>query len=75
MNQWIRFFVGSPRRFLCTLVGLAGLGMIVDAKPGLVSGTLNNVLNELQPVVGMLIVTGLTILIMTHMIRSIFKGK
>jgi hypothetical protein len=49
-NEWLRFFLGSPRRFLLTLAGLFIL--VAMAAPQVAALALSNVLNAFIAAVG-----------------------
>ena len=65
MRQWIRFFVGTPQRFLATL---AGIGLIVVLiNPTLLEIAVDRLLMAVNPLLG----PALTILIVLAGIRII----
>lgn len=65
MRQWVRFFVGTPQRFLATL---AGIGLIVVViNPLLLAIAVGNLLVAVSPLLG----PALTILIVLAGIRII----
>lgn len=68
MNTWLRFFVGTPQRFLGTF---AVLGMItVVIFPGLLRTAVERLVYEITPVVGLVLV----ILVMFAGFRIMFGG-
>ena len=68
MNTWVRFFVGTPQRFLGTL---AVIGMItVISFPGLLRTAVERLVAEITPVVGL----ALVILVMLAGLRIMFGG-
>jgi hypothetical protein len=74
MRTWIRFFVGTPQRFLYTLLGLAIVAVL--AKPGLLTMTFNRLMAEVQPILAPLINFGVTVAIIIIMLRVAFNiGK
>ena len=65
MRHWIRFFVGTPRRFLATL---AGIGLIVVMiNPLLLAIAVARLIDAISPILG----PALTILIVLAGIRII----
>lgn len=54
MRRWIRFFLGSPQRFVASLVGVGFIVCLIS--PGLFEQTMSQavsaVILALQPVVG-----------------------
>ncbi len=65
MDQWVRFFVGTPQRFLATL---AGIGLIVVLiNPTLLEIAVDRLLMAINPLLG----PALTILIVLAGIRII----
>lgn len=53
MNNWIRFFLGTPQRFLRTGVAV-GL-VVVMINPGLLQTAFTRLVAELSPVIGQVI--------------------
>ena len=50
MRQWVRFFLGTPQRFLATL---AGIGLIVVIfNPLLLAVAVNSLLEAINPLLG-----------------------
>lgn len=60
MGQWIRFFVGTPQRFVGTslVVGL----IVVLTNPGLLRTAGERLVAEVSPLVGPAIMLGIVIL-------------
>ncbi len=72
MNRWINFFLGSPQRFLGTLVGVGFVICLIS--PTLFERALNQaitaVITALQPLIG----PCLTLIIVFAGIRMILGG-
>lgn len=69
MNQWVRFFFGTPRRFVTTL---AVIGMIVVLfEPGLLRLAAERLVAELSPLLGPV----LAIVIVFAGLRLIIFGR
>jgi hypothetical protein len=47
--MWIRFFVGTPQRFIVTLVSFIALLAFVNLYPGLLSSACEQLMVELTP--------------------------
>lgn len=74
MRTWVRFFVGTPQRFLYTLLGLAIVAVLV--KPGLLALTFNRLMAEVQPILASAISLGVTIAIIVFMVKMVVSpGK
>lgn len=69
MGNWIRFFIGTPQRFLRTLIGV-GL-IVVLLKPGLLGLAVNRFLQETGPLMGPI----LTVVIVFAGLRIILFGR
>jgi uncharacterized protein YaaW (UPF0174 family) len=69
MNQWFRFFFGTPRRFLTTLTVIGMI--IVVIQPGLLRLAGERLVNELSPLLGPV----LAIIIIFAGIRLILFGR
>jgi len=70
MNEWFRFFLGSPERFLRTTIGLCIIAVLV--KPSILVDAVNHVFIAIQPLIGPLI----TIAIVLYGIKLILRrGK
>lgn len=68
MNTWMRFFLGTPQRFLGTA---AVFGMItVISFPGILRTAMERLAYELTPVVGL----ALTMLVVLAGLRIMFGG-
>lgn len=68
MNQWVRFFFGTPGRFLVTASVVAGLAAVSKIWPGLIHSSLCQLAQELSPLLqlGLMLVimgVGLTIIV------------
>lgn len=72
MNQWVAFFLGSPRRAMWTL-GLVAF-IICLISPSLFSIALNNFFGAILAVVGPLLPSILLLLIIIWGFRVMFKG-
>jgi len=48
--EWIRFFFGTPRRFLATTT-ILGM-VVVILRPGLLASAVEGLINELMPLLG-----------------------
>ncbi len=69
MGRWVRYFIGTPERFMRTVV-VFGL-IIVILNPGLLASAANQLIAELSPLLG----PALTILIVLAGIRMILGGR
>jgi hypothetical protein len=67
--EWFRYFFGTPRRCVTTLIVL-GL-IIVMVFPGLLYSAVNQLLSELMPLLG----PALTIVIVIGGLRMILFGR
>lgn len=57
MKKWLRFFVGTPLRFLWTAIGVVCLLMVVTIRPGLLQRTTEQLMAEIGgPILLLLIV-------------------
>ena len=72
MRTWVRFFVGTPQRFLWTLLGLAVVAVLV--KPGLLAMTFNRLMAEVQPILAQAISLGVTLAIIVFLL-GVVTGK
>ncbi len=62
MGQWLRFFFGTPQRFMTTAVVIGGIIVLVN--PGLLGRAVNGLVQELWPVnVIVLVFCGIRILL------------
>ena len=68
MNEWVSFFIGSPKRFLSTCAGIAVVAAII--KPELVLWVVVRLLEAVNPVLGPIL--QLAFLVMA--IRIMFSG-
>ena len=68
LNEWIRFFFGTPKRFLWSAL-VVGL-VVVTINPGLLQSAVVRLLQELTPLIGPL----LSILIIIVALRVIVGG-
>lgn len=69
MGKWIKFFLGTPRRFAYSSVGV-GL-VIVSIQPGLLAVALQRLVVEVQPLLGPV----LAFVIVYAGFRLIFSGR
>lgn len=69
MKNWIRFFLGSPQRFLWTIAGTGVIAAVLD--PSLPARAVNAVLVAVVPIIGPLVAIALGI----AAIRFIIFGK
>lgn len=58
--MWIRFFIGTPARFIATALVVAALAAVSKVWPGLIASSLAGLAKELGP----LLQVGLTFVIM-----------
>lgn len=75
MNQWVAFFVGTPQRFLGTLVAVAVIAGAIH--PPLMARAVSNLsasINALVPLIGPLGALLLVLWGCSIMLRSIFGG-
>jgi hypothetical protein len=68
--NWARFFLGTPVRFIMTLVVVAALAAVSKIWPGMIQSALSQLAQELSP----LLQVALTIIIIGFGIRIIFNG-
>lgn len=68
MGRWIRYFIGSPERFMRTVVVFGLIAVILN--PGMLRVAAGRLINELSPLLG----PALTILIVLAGIRLIIGG-
>ena len=68
MRQWVRFFLGTPRR-LVTTFGMVGL-IVVMIFPGLLRMAVDRLMTELAPLLG----PAITLVIVFAGIRMILFG-
>lgn len=68
MNQWIQFFLGTPRRFLGTLVAL-GFATIVVYPEGF-RALVDRVIFALSPAIAPLITAGIIWLLLRNILTS-----
>lgn len=68
MRNWIRFFVGTPQRFLGTLAALAVVVVVVE--PSLLNVIASRLFQAVSPLLGPLIQVG----ILVFALRIIFRG-
>ena len=59
MNQWFRYFLGTPQRFLRSFV-VVGL-IVVILNPGLLALAVNRFLGEMNPLIGPLLQIGIVV--------------
>jgi branched-subunit amino acid transport protein len=70
LGQWVRFFLGTPQRFLRTLIGVAIMTAFV--KPEILVNAVNGLYLAVQP----LIAPAITIAIVVYAIKIIVsRGK
>ena len=69
MRAWITFFVGTPQRFLYTLLGISLLTVLVW--PGLLRMAVERLVAELSP----LLAPVLTIFVIFIGLRVMFGGR
>ncbi len=68
MGNWIRFFVGTPRRFLATAAVLGLIAVMIN--PGLLRTAVERLLVEVSPLLGPVI----SLIIVIGALRIIFSG-
>lgn len=68
MNIWVKFFIGTPKRFLSTLIGISLV--VVMIHPQILYDAVNHFLAAISPLLG----PALTILIVLTGIKIILKG-
>lgn len=73
MQQWVRFFLGTPRRFLTTLGFLCLIGVLVE--PGLLGKACTRLMIEIQPVLGPALQLGIIVAIVVFMLKAALRGK
>lgn len=73
MDNWVRFFIGTPRRFLTTLVSLAVVFFIVF--PSVLRGMLEGLMRELLPLIAPLFQIGVIALVLVFMARALLGRK
>lgn len=73
MNNWIRFFIGTPQRFLVT-AGFVGL-VVVMIKPGLLQMAVNRLLAEISPLFGPIIQIAILIFAFKIIFSAFSGGK
>jgi hypothetical protein len=75
MNMWLRFFVGTPQRFLVTLVSFIVLLAFVNLYPGLLSSACEQLMAELTPLFMQTIQLGFVVVVLIFMVRAAFGKK
>jgi len=70
MSVWLKFFIGTPQRFLGTLAGFAVLAVMIS--PGLLQNVLGRVVSEVGPLMGPLFAIAVMFLGIRHIV---FGGR
>ncbi len=74
MNRWIRFFIGSPQRFLATLLAVGVIVCMIN--PALFEQALSNAVSAILHSLGPLLGPVLAVVIVFAGLRMIvFGGK
>lgn len=68
MNQWVKFFIGTPQRFLVTMAGLLVLASLAD--PGIPGRMAQGIVALLSPFIGI----GITIVIIVLVLKGMVGG-
>jgi len=68
MRNWMRFFVGTPQRFLWTALGV-GL-IVVLVKPGLLALAGERLMVEIQPILGPAIQLAVVVAVLVFMLKA-----
>lgn len=69
MGRWVRYFIGTPERFMRAVVVFGLIAVILN--PGMLATVANRLIAELSPLLG----PALTILIVLAGIRMILGGR
>lgn len=72
MREWIRFFVGTPRRFLTTMTVLCLIGVLI--RPGLLRTAVERFVVETSPLIHSLLGPLLAILIVIFGMRVVWSS-
>ena len=67
--EWFRYFLGTPQRFVRTLVGLAIVAVLID--PTILSNTVSGLMAVVSPLIGPIV----TIVIVWFAIKKILGIK
>lgn len=67
--EFIRFFLGTPRRLLLTLVAIACL--VASQNPGFFQRSLHNLGSVVAPIIAQLLVLGIVV----YGLQTIFFGR
>jgi hypothetical protein len=73
--MWFRFFVGSPQRFLMTLVFFVSLLVFVNLNPGLLNSACEQLMAELTPLFMWTVQLGFVVVVLIFMVRAAFGKK
>lgn len=73
MKRFLKFFLGTPKRFLATGVAVAALAAFVHFQPGVLEAALVRLFNEAAPVLFSIAVLWIVLVVLTSMIRGIFR--
>lgn len=74
MDRWLRFFLGTPRRFLATFMSVAFGALYVAHNPGVIEESLRKLLCELSPLIMSVVYLLFLLWILRAMLHAIFGG-
>ena len=73
MQKWIKFFVGTPKRFLAVV---CAIGLVVCmANPGMLRNACERFVQEVSPLISLIIVLGICWLGFRVMFKGFLGGK
>ncbi|MFA6227569.1 MAG: hypothetical protein WC668_00055 [Patescibacteria group bacterium] len=75
MNSYLRFFFGTPQRFLGTLAGIGTSLVFVRLFPGVLADACNQLFAELGPLAMQAIQLGLVVAVVVFMMKAAFNKK
>jgi len=73
MQKWIKFFVGTPKRFLIVLCAISLVVCMFN--PGMLRTTCERFVQEVSPLISLAIVLGICWLGFRMMFRGLLGGK
>lgn len=72
-KAWSRFFFGTPRRFVLTVLAITTLALIRHFAPGTITQVVRGLVGELEPLLTMLFYYGLVFFLLRLGFKLILK--
>lgn len=73
MNQWVRFFAGTPQRLLGTIGALLVLAMMLV--PAIAAALIGSIIAVATPFIGMAVTVAIVMIVFRGMVGGFGGGK